>query len=258
METLLESYINFLYDPNYQISKEIQGPNIPVEHDNRPNWIRECMLLDENKEQINCLRRLKEMTAMNPFYQYRIDRFIDAITQTYEPTDNQGTVPGNELTESVIIESTRNIKASREIESVLKCGSLPKQYKNYVELSHAFDPLEIYSHVVGDHKIKNMLEDVITKTIMARKILKDFPSYLLVISSTGYGDDFVLSCKDGKVYLTSHDYAGYTAAHKQKFDLNKYLTLFSKDFKSYLIKRGKESSLTKDQKIELAKIIKDI
>ena len=97
METLIESYINFLYDPNYQVSKEIQGPNLPVERDNRPNWIRECMLLQVHTEQINCLRRLKEMTAMNPFYQYRIDRFIDAITQTYEPTDEPGTVPGNEL-----------------------------------------------------------------------------------------------------------------------------------------------------------------
>ena len=30
------------------------------------------------------------MTAMNPFYQYRIDRFVDAITDTYEPTDKPG------------------------------------------------------------------------------------------------------------------------------------------------------------------------
>jgi len=97
MEPLIESYINFLYDPEYQVSKEIQGPNIPVEQDNKPNWIRDCMLLQVNTEQINCLRRLKEMTAMNPFYQYRIDRFIDAITQTYEPTDEPGTVPGSEL-----------------------------------------------------------------------------------------------------------------------------------------------------------------
>jgi hypothetical protein len=34
---------------------------------------------------------------MNPFYQHRIDRFIDAITQTYEPTDYPGTIPGNEF-----------------------------------------------------------------------------------------------------------------------------------------------------------------
>lgn len=100
MENLVESYINFLYDPEYQESKEIQGPNIPVEQDNRPNWIRDCMLLNVNTEQINCLRRLKEMTAMNPFYQYRIDRFIDAITQTYEPTDEPGTVPGSELNDT--------------------------------------------------------------------------------------------------------------------------------------------------------------
>lgn len=92
-ENITETYLKYLYDPHYQISKEIQGPNIPIEHDNRPNWIRECMLLDENIAKIGCLRRLKEMTAMNPFYQYRIDRFIDAVTQTYEPTDKPGYEP---------------------------------------------------------------------------------------------------------------------------------------------------------------------
>ena len=98
METVLECYLNFLYDPNYQISKEIQGPNIPIERDDKPNWIRECMMIESPMKKINCLRKLKEMTAMNPFYQYRIDRFIDAITQTYEPTTQSGTVPGNEAT----------------------------------------------------------------------------------------------------------------------------------------------------------------
>lgn len=88
--SLLETYINYLYDPSYQVSKEIQGPNIPIEQDCRPNWIRDCMLEGDDHKKINCLRRLKEMTAMNPFYQYRIDRFIDAITQTYEPTDDPG------------------------------------------------------------------------------------------------------------------------------------------------------------------------
>lgn len=98
METVIESYLNYLYDPKYQVSKEIQGSNIPVEEDDRPNWIRTCMVLETDKDKINCLRKLKEQTVMNPFYQYRIDRFIDSITQTYEPTDEPGTVPGNELT----------------------------------------------------------------------------------------------------------------------------------------------------------------
>lgn len=100
MKTLLEDYINYLFDPNYQEAKTIRGANLPVEGDNRPNWIGECMQLESNTAKISCLRRLKEMAAMNPFYQYRIDRFIDAITQTYEPTDQPGTVPGNQLTES--------------------------------------------------------------------------------------------------------------------------------------------------------------
>lgn len=97
METIVESYLNFLYGPVSKIERDIRGPNLPVETDCRHNWIRDCMLEADNRMKINCLRRLKEMTAMNPFYQYRIDRFIDAITQTYEPTDAQGTVPGNQL-----------------------------------------------------------------------------------------------------------------------------------------------------------------
>lgn len=89
----VESYLNYLYDPQYQISKEIQGPNLPVEEDNRHNWIRDCMLLSDSKNQINCLRKLKEMAAMNPFYQYRIDRFVDAIVGSYEPSNKSGYEP---------------------------------------------------------------------------------------------------------------------------------------------------------------------
>lgn len=100
MESIVESYLNFLYGPMSTVSKEIQGPNLPVEGDCRHNWIRDCMLESCDRAKINCLRRLKEMSAMNPFYQYRVDRFIDAITQTYEPTDDPGTVPGNELNDT--------------------------------------------------------------------------------------------------------------------------------------------------------------
>lgn len=98
-ENLTESYLGFLFSPMSQVSKTIRGPNVPVELDEKPNWIRECMLLPEDRSKIRCLRKLKETTVMNPFYQYRIDRFIDAITNTYEATDEPGTVPGNELTE---------------------------------------------------------------------------------------------------------------------------------------------------------------
>lgn len=91
--TILECYLNYLYGEMSFVEKEIRGSNLPVEGDDRPNWIRECMLLPEDGQKINCLRRLRETTAMNPFYQYRIDRFIDAITQSYEPSDKPGMVP---------------------------------------------------------------------------------------------------------------------------------------------------------------------
>lgn len=90
---IIEGYINYLFDPAYSVEKEWRGNNLPVEGDCRPNWIRECMLIDCPRKKIMCLRKLRETTAMNPFYQHRIDRFIDAITQTYEPTDEPGMVP---------------------------------------------------------------------------------------------------------------------------------------------------------------------
>jgi len=99
METVIESYLKFLYDPKYQVSKTIRGSNIPIEHDEKINWIRQCMMLECDRKKINCLRKLRDQVAMNPFYQYRIDRFVDAITNTYEPTDEPGTIPGNEFKE---------------------------------------------------------------------------------------------------------------------------------------------------------------
>lgn len=93
METVIESYLKFLYDPVYQVSKTIRGSNIPIEHDNKVNWIRQCMMIEGNQMKINCLRKLRDQVAMNPFYQYRIDRFIDSITNIYEPTDEPGYCP---------------------------------------------------------------------------------------------------------------------------------------------------------------------
>lgn len=90
---LLECYFNYLYGNESYIEKDIRGANLPVEGDNKPNWIRDCMMMEYDKDKINCLRRLREMTAMNPFYKYRIDRFVDAITQNYNPSGNNGMVP---------------------------------------------------------------------------------------------------------------------------------------------------------------------
>jgi hypothetical protein len=90
---IIEGYINYLFDPDYSIEKEWRGNNLPVEEDNRPNWIRECMMLEGDGEKIRCLRKLRETAAMNPFYQHRIDRFVDAITQNYDASGNNGMAP---------------------------------------------------------------------------------------------------------------------------------------------------------------------
>ena len=89
MSILVENYLQHLYT-TYQ--PEIRGENKPIENpDRRPNYIGMCMNMMESKQaKIACLRKVKEMTVMNPFYQYRIDRFIDAITNTYEPTNKPG------------------------------------------------------------------------------------------------------------------------------------------------------------------------
>ena len=93
-ENITENYLNYLYNPFFQKgAKDWRGHNLPVEGDDKPNWIRTCMTLETDRAKINCLRKLRELTAMNPFYQYRIDRFVDAITQNYEPSDKPGMIP---------------------------------------------------------------------------------------------------------------------------------------------------------------------
>lgn len=101
-ELIIEGYINYLFDPDYSVEKEWRGNNLPVEHDCKPNWIRECMLLDCDREKIMCLRKLRETTAMNPFYQHRVDRFIDAITLDYDPSGNDGMVPELQESDAVV------------------------------------------------------------------------------------------------------------------------------------------------------------
>jgi hypothetical protein len=98
MTILTENYLDFLNRDQRALAKEWRGPNIPYGDDsNRPNLIRQCTMLESSKMKINCLRKLRDQAAMNPFYQYRIDRYIDEITDTYEPTDKPGTIPGNEF-----------------------------------------------------------------------------------------------------------------------------------------------------------------
>ena len=95
---LLENYLDFLYTDDRPQAKEWRGTNRPYGDDsNRTNLIGKCFALESNRMKINCLRKLRDQAAMNPFYQARLDRFVDAITQTYEPTDKPGTIPGNEF-----------------------------------------------------------------------------------------------------------------------------------------------------------------
>jgi len=95
---ILDDFLKQLYTDNRPQAKEWRGANIPYGDDsNRPNLIRKCMTLESNRMKINCLRKLRDQVAMNPFYQARLDRFVDAITDTYEPTNKQGTIPGNEF-----------------------------------------------------------------------------------------------------------------------------------------------------------------
>jgi hypothetical protein len=108
-ESIMENeFLQQLYTDNRSAAKEWQGPNIPYGDDsNRPNLIRKCTMMEDATQKINCLRKLRDQAAMNPFYQYRIDRYIDEITDTYEPTEKPGTIPGNEFKETGVGEDTK-------------------------------------------------------------------------------------------------------------------------------------------------------
>ena len=93
-----ELYFGTLMGDFREYAKEWRGPNIPFGDDsNRPNLIRKCMMIESPTLKINCLRKLRDQVAMNPMYQSRIDRYVDEITDTYEPTEKPGTIPGNEF-----------------------------------------------------------------------------------------------------------------------------------------------------------------
>ena len=107
MSYVLENFLQSLYTDNRSQAKEWRGANIPYGDDSdRPNLIRQCMTLEGNQQKIKCLRKLRDQAAMNPFYQARLDRFVDAITDIYEPTDKQGTIPGNEFKPTNVGEDT--------------------------------------------------------------------------------------------------------------------------------------------------------
>ena len=102
--SIVENFLQSLYTDKRADAKEWQGPNIPYGDDsNRPNLIGKCMTLESNRMKINCLRKLRDQVAMNPFYQARLDRFVDAVTGIYEPTNKPGTIPGNEFKSPEVI-----------------------------------------------------------------------------------------------------------------------------------------------------------
>ena len=127
---LVENFLQSLYTDNRSQAKEWRGTNIPVGDDsNRPNLVRECMTMEGKRQKINCLRKLRDQAAMNPQYQTRMDRFVDAVSGNYEPTDHQGTIPGNEfketavgedLTEGVIGKTKDHIKHAPDIVKNIK------------------------------------------------------------------------------------------------------------------------------------------
>jgi len=210
---------------------------------------------DRIEDKLLCLKKAYILCGANRVCQQRIDRFYDALTGNFE---GSGEAPLQ--TEGILLES-RNTARAQEIENVLKCGKLPKQYKDFIELFGGFSSFEINGNEnVGDYKKRNVTENVIKQTLLIRNTVPDnFPSSFLVISTTGYGDDYVLNCKDGKVYLTSHDYAGYVDANKQAFEMKKYIKLYAKDFKSFLVKYMKENSpLLPQQKNEILNVLNNI
>lgn len=207
---------------------------------------------DRIEDKLLCLKKAYILCGANRVCQQRIDRFYDALTGNFE---GSGEAPLQ--TESVLLENQDRARA-KEIELVLKCGTLPKQYKNFIEKIGMFSGLEINGNGnVGDYKIRNMTENVIKQTLFIRNMMQEkLPPYFIVISTTGYGDDYLLNCKDGKVYISSHDYAGYVDAHNKPFELKKYLKLYANDFKSFLLKYAKENSpLLPKNKQELQNVL---
>ncbi len=62
------------------------------EYDEEPNLIGYCIntYVDCPQKQISCLRIVQRIAAQNPFYQHRIDRFVDTITNRYESSEETG------------------------------------------------------------------------------------------------------------------------------------------------------------------------
>ena len=87
----LDQYLDFISESEVPAIID-DGAPLPnelihmLEYDERPNWIGYCFnTYDGNpRGQVKCLEAVKEYAAANPFYQYRIDRYIDVIMNNWE------------------------------------------------------------------------------------------------------------------------------------------------------------------------------
>jgi hypothetical protein len=158
---LTEDYLKDLYTTYEQ---EIRGDNKPIEDvDHRPNYIGMCINMMETPQmKINCLRKVKEMTAMNPFYQYRIDRFVDAITNTWEPTNKPGF---NEY----IRGDKDTIQESVQPTDIFEGGTLD-EYLNYVQ---EIDPITTGIAVGGGITAANL---TVMGALKRKKCRQAFPN----------------------------------------------------------------------------------
>ena len=90
-EQAINDYLDFISEGDQSVITE-EGAVLPnelihmLEYDERPNWIGNCIRKydGEPNSQIKCLQAVKEYAAANPFYQYRIDRYIDRIMDNWD------------------------------------------------------------------------------------------------------------------------------------------------------------------------------
>lgn len=87
----INQYLDFI-DENDGGGVRNEGAPLPnelinvLEYDEQPNWIGYCVRTYQANPgtQIKCLQAVKEYAAANPFYQYRIDRYIDRIMDNWD------------------------------------------------------------------------------------------------------------------------------------------------------------------------------
>jgi hypothetical protein len=88
----INQYLDFINENDDSGGVRNKGAPLPnelinvLEYDEQPNWIGYCVRAyqDSPDTQIKCLQAVKEYAAANPFYQYRIDRYIDRIMNNWD------------------------------------------------------------------------------------------------------------------------------------------------------------------------------